>query len=91
MSGDSLKYKKYRNYLIAVYLFLGGISSALATPVTYDVRGVKGELLDNVKYYLAALPVIDSQRVEGREKKITEAIRKSLQAVGYYSPTIDFK
>ena len=91
MSGDSLKYKKYRNYLIAVYLFLGGISSALATPVTYDVRGVKGELLDNVKYYLAALPVIDSQRVEGREKKITEAIRKSLQAVGYYSRTIDFK
>ncbi len=91
MSGDSLKYKKYRNYLIAVSLFLGGISSALATPVTYDVRGVKGELLDNVKYYLDALPDIDSQRVQGREKKITEAIRKSLQAVGYYSPKIDFK
>lgn len=70
---------------------MAGISPVCAAPVTYDVRGVKGELLDNVEYYLAALPVIDSQRVEGREKKITEAIRKSLQAVGYYSPKINFK
>ncbi len=72
-------------------LLMSVMSSALAAPVTYDVRGVKGELLDNVKYYLAALPVIDSQRVEAREAKITEAIRKSLQALGYYSPQIDFK
>ncbi|MBB6055887.1 autotransporter assembly complex protein TamA [Tolumonas osonensis] len=70
---------------------MAGISPVCAAPVTYDVRGVKGELLDNVEYYLAALPAIDSQRVEGREKKITEAIRKSLQAVGYYSPKINFK
>lgn len=91
MSGDTLKYKNYRNRLIAGCLLLGILSSAQAVPVMYDVSGIKGELLDNVKYYLAALPVIDSQRAEGRQAKISDAIIRSLQAMGYYSPKIDFK
>ena len=91
MSGDTLKYKNYRNRLIAGCLLLGILSSAQAAPVMYDVSGIKGELLDNVKYYLAALPVIDSQRAEGRQAKISDAIIRSLQAMGYYSPKIDFK
>lgn len=91
MSWDSLNYKKYLNYLIAGYLFVCGISTALAKPVVYDIRGVKGESLDNVRYYLAALPAIDSQKVEGREKKIELAVRQAMQAIGYYSPRIQFQ
>nr|WP_321242739.1 autotransporter assembly complex family protein [uncultured Tolumonas sp.] len=90
MSGDSFKYKKYRNYLIAGSLFLGCISAALAKPVVYDIRGVKGESLNNVRYYLAALPAIDSQKAEGRAKKIELAVRQAMQAIGYYSPRINF-
>lgn len=90
MSWYSLNYKKYLNYLIAGCLLVGGISTALAKPVVYDIRGVKGESLDNVRYYLAALPAIDSQKAEGRAKKIELAVRQAMQAIGYYSPQINF-
>ena len=51
----------------------------------YDIRGVKGESLDNVRYYLAALPAIDSQKAEGLAK-IELSVRQAMQAIGYYSP-----
>lgn len=90
MHGNSLKYNKSSIYLAVLSLLLGSISSGQAKPIIYDVLGIKGESLDNVRYYLAALPAIDSQKVAGRETKIELSVRQAMQAIGYYSPKIKF-
>jgi len=86
-----VNYKKYSTYLMIIAsFFLVGLPQVQAKPVVYDIHGVKGELLSNLRYYLAALPAIDSQKAEIREKKIELAIRQSMQAVGYYFPRITY-
>jgi translocation and assembly module TamA len=85
-----MKKKSFPYLLLALSLGLYA-GAGHAKPVTYDVRGIKGEPLDNIHYYLAALPPIESDYAESRARKITLSVRKALQAMGYYTPKMTYE
>ena len=65
--------------------------SALAQEVELSIRGISGELEQNVETYLQAIPTEDYStglRFQARlEKRLTEA----LNALGYYHPDFSFE
>ncbi len=65
--------------------------SALAQEVELSIRGISGELEQNVETYLQAIPTEDYStglRFQARiEKRLTEA----LNALGYYHPNFSFE
>ena len=71
-------------------LLLSSIS-AFGQEVSLSIRGVSGELEQNVETYLQAIPSQDystSLRFQARvEKRLTEA----LNALGYYHPNFSFE
>lgn len=57
--------------------------------ITYKVKGVEGEVKDNVEAYLATLPDYRRVNFDSSKEKITESVRDALKVFGFYSPKID--
>ncbi len=57
-------------------------------PISYEVKGVDGEVLDNVNAQLNALPQISIQRVSLYKREIRETAKLALRALGYYKPKV---
>lgn len=74
---------------LLIILFLS--ASAWATkPLTYKINGLDKALLQNATLYLDNLPAIKPEQLDEYRHEIREALQKSLMALGYYQPTIDF-
>lgn len=57
-------------------------------PISYEIKGVEGAVLDNVKAELNALPQISIKRVGLYKREIRETTKLALRALGYYKPRV---
>ncbi|SIQ00763.1 autotransporter secretion outer membrane protein TamA [Aeromonas sp. RU39B] len=69
-------------------MFWLALPAQAAGKLTYEVQGLKGEPLDNVRTYLDGLPAYQPHQLRAVRDKIREAVTRGLQAVGYYQPEI---
>ncbi|MBO1519788.1 outer membrane protein assembly factor [Oceanisphaera sp. DM8] len=60
-----------------------------ADEVSFQLKGLKGDLKDNTKVYLDQLPPIEAEQLPRFRKDIQTAVITSLQALGYYNPDIE--
>ncbi len=61
-----------------------------AKPPSYKINGLDKELQQNATLYLNTLPTIKPRQFEDHRHEIRETLQKSLMALGYYQPTIEF-
>ncbi|WP_274967834.1 autotransporter assembly complex protein TamA [Succinimonas amylolytica] len=57
--------------------------------ITYLVKGLGGEIKENVEAYLSTLPDFRKVNFASSEEKILESVRNALKVFGYYSPKIE--
>lgn len=77
--------------LIGIFILLFSLSwTTFAKNTEYQIQGVKGDLKNNVVYYLAALSAVPVGKIALRETKIKQTVRQAMQALGYYNPKIVF-
>ena len=57
--------------------------------ITYLVKGLEGEIKENVEAYLSTLPDFRKVNFASSEEKILESVRNALKVFGYYSPKIE--
>ncbi|WP_419832853.1 autotransporter assembly complex protein TamA [Endozoicomonas atrinae] len=74
---------------LLVILFFSA-SAWAAKPLTYKINGLDKELKQNASLYLDNLPAIKPRQLDEYRLEIREALQKSLRALGYYQPTIEF-
>ena len=65
--------------------------AAQAKPLQWELEGIKDELKQNTSLYLEALPAIEPAQLKSHKTRITKAVYDSLQALGYYQPTVTIK
>lgn len=93
--------KKYLSLiLLATALVITGCSSndeelieekknVVVDPVSFNVEGVSGAVLENIEAHLNAIPPISKKRVFIFRRELRETISTSLRANGYYNPKIE--
>lgn len=59
--------------------------------IDLDIQGLDGELKDNVDVYVDAIPERDYQLTRRFQEQLEQEIRKALQALGYFNPTIKYE
>ena len=75
---------------LLIILFFSALAWA-AKPLTYKINGLDKALLQNATLYLNNLPAIKPGQLDEYRHEIRKALQKSLMALGYYQPTIDFR
>ncbi len=63
--------------------------SVVTDPVSFNISGISGELLENVNTHLAAIPAISKRRVFIFRRELRETVVTAMRAYGYYNPKID--
>lgn len=81
-----MKFHFYSTVLLSCFCFTSYVQ---AEEISLEVKGISGELKDNVKVLVSAIDTesFGAQRIQ---KQMTEAIKKGLRAKGYYEPTITY-
>ncbi|EOE6859517.1 autotransporter assembly complex protein TamA [Cronobacter dublinensis] len=77
-----------RNLCLAALLMA---SASTAAPVRLQVEGLSGALQKNVRAQLSTIQVDEVTPDRRFRARVDDAIRKGLNALGYYEPTIDFE
>ncbi|WP_257281574.1 MULTISPECIES: autotransporter assembly complex family protein [unclassified Endozoicomonas] len=84
---------KLNKFLLIIALLLSTLSSVCQAQshLTYEVKGLKDGQKRNAERFLQTLPAIEPQQLPRYQSSIVEAVQKSLQALGYFQPTISMK
>lgn len=80
--------RRFAPWLVIILFF--SASAWAAKPLTYKINGLDKALKQNATLYLDNLPAIKPGQLDEYRHEIREALQKSLMALGYYQPTIDF-
>ena len=74
--------------LIIIVFFFIIQSRASASPINWDIEGLSHDLKTNVSLYLKTLPKIEPAQLSQFRARIIRTVKHSLQALGYYQPTV---
>ncbi|KEQ18210.1 hypothetical protein GZ78_11770 [Endozoicomonas numazuensis] len=66
-------------------------STGKAAALLYEVEGLEDGQKRNAELFLQTLPQIEPDQLPRYQSSILEAVQKSLQALGYFSPTISME
>ncbi len=58
--------------------------------VSFDIKGIDGELEKNVAIYLAAIPASDRRLTFRFQSRVKDEVEKAMQALGYFAPVIKY-
>ncbi|WP_422135685.1 MULTISPECIES: autotransporter assembly complex protein TamA [unclassified Endozoicomonas] len=84
---------KLNKFLSIIVLLLSALPSVCQarSHLTYEIKGLEDGLKRNAERFLQTLPAIEPGELPGYQSSILEAVQKSLQALGYFNPTISMK
>ncbi|WP_252178184.1 autotransporter assembly complex family protein [Endozoicomonas sp. 4G] len=74
--------------IVALLLFTFASVGQAQTSLTYEVKGLEDGQKQNAERFLQTLPAIKPEQLPRYQSSILEAVQKSLQALGYFNPTI---
>ena len=85
-----LSHQKTRHFLLPtmVFILLGMTCPLIASAAKISIKGVGGELKDNVEAFLDAVPVPASDSLDSYREQLRKSAVEALQALGYYEPKI---
>ncbi|MDR0807273.1 MAG: autotransporter assembly complex protein TamA [Enterobacteriaceae bacterium] len=66
------------------------VSPVRTADLTLDVKGLSGDLAQNVQALLSVIPENEMANTPRFTHQVEETIRKGLRAKGYYNPTVEF-
>ncbi len=80
--------------LLTILLSLYALTAAAQPHVQVEIRGIEGELADNVRAYLSIEqqkdhPLLSEARIRRLQQKAPAEIRAALEPFGYYRPRIE--
>ena len=81
---------KWQNGLLLLIVLFFSSAALAIKPLTYKINGLNKDLQQNAMLYLDSLPAIKPRQFEDHRLDIREALQKSLMALGYYQPSIEF-
>ena len=81
---------KWQNGLLLLIVLFFSSAALAVKPLTYKINGLNKDLQQNAMLYLDSLPAIKPRQFEDHRLDIREALQKSLMALGYYQPSIEF-
>lgn len=81
---------KWQNGLLLLIVLFFSSAVLAVKPLTYKINGLNKDLQQNAMLYLDSLPAIKPRQFEDHRLDIREALQKSLMALGYYQPSIEF-